>query len=194
MKKILFISDGLITREEIYGKELGNILKALDKFDVEYDVALDTTPQKFGENPSEFVMRIEHEGPEWVEPSPEIMEKIVDADIVVTHFSGVNAKMINAAEKLELIGVMRSGVENVNLEAATKKDVAVINSPGRVSEPVADFTVALLLNEVRSISKLASELSTGVWPGFDHDNKTNTILRNHVAGSNWVRNHRQESC
>ena len=39
MKKILFISDGLITREEIYGKELGNILKALDKFDVEYDVA-----------------------------------------------------------------------------------------------------------------------------------------------------------
>ena len=110
------------------------------------------------------------------------MEKIVDADIVVTHFSGVNAKMINAAEKLELIGVMRSGVENVNLEAATKKDVAVINSPGRVSEPVADFTVALLLNEVRSISKLASELSTGVWPGFDHDNKTNTILRNHVAG------------
>ena len=116
-------------------------------------------------------MRIENEGPEWVEPSPEIMEKIVDADIVVTHFSGVNAKMINAAEKLELIGVMRSGVENVNLEAATKKDVAVINSPGRVSEPVADFTVALLLNEVRSISKLASELSTGVWPGFDHDNK-----------------------
>ncbi len=182
MKNILFISDGLITREEIFGKELGGLLKALDKFDVDIDVALDITPQKFGENPSEFVMRIEHEGPEWVDPGPEVMEKIVDADIVVTHFSGVNSTMIDAAKNLQLIGVMRSGVENVNLDAATKRGITVINSPGRVSEPVADFTVGLLLNEVRSISKLASELSTGVWPGFDRDNQVNTILRGRTAG------------
>jgi D-3-phosphoglycerate dehydrogenase len=182
MRKILVISDGLFSKEELLSPVIAEKFKRFEKYGVFYDVALDTTGQRFGGKPTEFVLRIETEGAEWVEPDEEIMEKIKDAEVVVTHFSGVNSKMINAAEKLKLIGVMRSGVENVTIPAATARGIKVINCPGRVAEPVADFTVALLLAEVRNIVRINSALMKGDWGTFDNHDKANSALRNHTAG------------
>jgi D-3-phosphoglycerate dehydrogenase len=182
MKKILFISDGLFTKEDLADEAMAEILKPLEKYDVQIDVAADTAAQRFSGKPTEFIMKVEREGPEWIEPDQEIMDKIQDADVLVAHFSGVNSKMMDAAKKLKLIGVMRSGVENVSLEEAKKRGIPVINCPGRVSEPVADFTVALLLIEVRNILRIGSELAKGKWAQYDHTDSAMTTLRNHVAG------------
>jgi D-3-phosphoglycerate dehydrogenase len=110
------------------------------------------------------------------------MDKIKDAEVIVAHFSGVNSVMINSADNLKLIGVMRSGIENVNVSAAKANGVKVVNCPGRVSEPVADFTVALLLAEIRNITRTSSALAKGDWVPFDSKDRAVTTLRNHTAG------------
>jgi D-3-phosphoglycerate dehydrogenase / 2-oxoglutarate reductase len=182
MKKIVIISDGLFTKDELIDPGVKELFSKLDQYDVSYDVAVDTTAQRSNGKPQEFVMRIEREGPEWIEPDQEVMDKIKDAEVIVTHFSGVNSKMINSASQLKLIGVMRSGVENVSLPAAKAKGITVVNCPGRVAEPVADFTVGLLLAEVRNIVRLGAALAHGDWGGFDKLDSAVTTLRNHTAG------------
>ena len=41
------------------------------------------------ENPKEYNLKMEKEGPEWITPEPEVMEQIKDADILMTSFCGV---------------------------------------------------------------------------------------------------------
>lgn len=182
MRKILVIADGLITKEALQAPEFSNRFDRFKKYDVTHDVALDTTSKRYGGKPTEFILKIETEGPEWVEPDQEILDKIKDAEVVVAHFSGVNSKMMDQAKNLKLIGVMRSGVENVNLPAATAKSITVINCPGRVSEPVADFTVAMILVEARNIIRASLNYNHGAWSSFDQKDSANTALRNHTAG------------
>ena len=182
MKKILVIADGLFTKEKLFSPEVAEKFKVLEEYGYTYDVATDTTAQRMGENATNFVRKIESEGPEWVEPDQEIMDKIKDAEVLLAHFSGVNRKMIEAGEKLELIGVMRSGVENVNLEAATDNNVKVLNAPGRVSEPVADFAVAMMLVESRNICRVNLKSTGGKWPKFDMSDPVNATMRNFTVG------------
>lgn len=182
MRKILIITGGLFKREELEAKEILAKFDRFKKYDACVDFAEDDTVKQFEGKPQEFILKIEKEGPEWIESSPEIMAKINDAEIVLTHFSGVNSEMINAGKKLKLIGVMRSGVENVNVLAATENGITVCNCPGRVSEPVADFTVALILVEVRNIIRSSLNYTRGEWTSYNKEDKANTVLRNHVVG------------
>lgn len=182
MRKIVFISDGMIKEDELTNPEIKKLLSRLDKYGVTIEVATDTSSQRFVGKPQGFVMRIESEGPEWIEPDQEVLDKIKDAEVIVANFSGVNSKMINSAPNLKLIGVMRSGVENVSVAAAKARGVKVVNCPGRLADPVADFTVALLLAEVRNIVRLGSSLAKGIWPGFGKLDEATTTLRNRTAG------------
>ena len=65
----------------------------------------------------------------------------------------MSTKLLEAAKNLKFVGVLRSGVENVNVPACTQKGIVVCNSPGRVSEPVADYAVAMMLAFNRYISR-----------------------------------------
>jgi len=182
MRKIAWISASMGGRgDELANPETKKLLSKLEKHGITIEVAKDTSFERYGKAQS-FVLKIEKEGPEWIEPDQDVMDKIKDAEVIVTNFSGVNSKMINSAPQLKLIGVMRSGVENVSIAAAKAKGVTVINCPGRLADPVADFTVGLLLAEVRNITRLATSLSQGTWPGFGNMDQATSILRNHTAG------------
>mgnify|MGYP005778826185 CR=1 FL=1 len=67
------------------------------------------------------------------------------------HYSGAGASFFEAAHQLKLLCVMRSGVENVDLQAAENHGVTVCYSPGRAAEPVADFAVTLMLALMRRL-------------------------------------------
>ena len=105
-----------------------------------------------GDDWREAALKIEVNGPGWVKHSPEVLEAVKDASVIVVGFSAVGQQLLDAAEKLELVAVMRSGIENVDMEACREKGVMVCNAPGRVSEPVADFTAALILDINRGIT------------------------------------------
>lgn len=97
------------------------------------------------------------------DPPSYIYEAARDADILVTEFCPVPQRLIDACPTLKVIGVLRAGVENVDVEHATTKNVLVYNTPGRNSDSVADFTVGLIISECRNIARGHRGLKEGRW-------------------------------
>jgi D-3-phosphoglycerate dehydrogenase len=108
-------------------------------------------------------LEVEQGGLETVDPHPDVLGHLAEADILFTQFFPVSARVLNAAPKLRVIGVGRSGVENVNVEEATARGVAVLNTLGRNAQAVAEYTIGLLLCEARNIGRGHAALTQGVW-------------------------------
>jgi len=113
-----------------------------------------------------IILQIEKGGAEIVPHKESIYTKIntFKPDIILTHFAPINQKMIEKAkDNLKVIGVMRGGIENVNIEKATKYNIPVLNAPGRNANAVAEFTIALMLSEYKNIGRGHAELKKGKW-------------------------------
>ena len=152
MTKIVFVSEGFITREDLEERKIPQMLDEFKEYGVEYAFTEDLGALNgVGGNMREANLRLEKEGPGWVEHTPEFLESIKDADIIIMHYSGAGRKFFEAAKNLKLLCVMRSGVENVDMEAAREHGVTVCASPGRAAEPVADFAVTLMLALMRRL-------------------------------------------
>lgn len=78
--------------------------------------------------------------------------------------------MIDAGEKLRVIGTLRTGLENINVEYATQKGIKVFNTPGRLAETVSDFTIGAIISEARNIARGHAALKAGVWRRDYHNN------------------------
>jgi len=123
---------------------------------------------------------IEKNGPENIPIPDGLMNELRDADAVFTHFCPVNKDMIEQAEKLKLIGTCRGGIEHIS-ELASKKDIPVVNVI-RNAEPVADFTLALILAETRNIARGHEEIKAGRWTKQFANTQHIDILRNLTVG------------
>ena len=75
----------------------------------------------------------------------------------------MTAQLIGAAADLEVIGRAGVGVDNIDVDAATRRGIFVINSPEGNIVSAAEHTMALLLALARHIPKADSELRAGVW-------------------------------
>ena len=106
---------------------------------------------------------VEQKGSEAYEVPDYIIDKVKDADIIITQFCPINKKVIEACKNLKALGVLRGGYENVNVEAANEKNITVFNTPGRNANAVADFTVGMLISECRNIAKSHRNLKNGQW-------------------------------
>lgn len=115
-------------------------------------------------------LKVEVSGSEAYEPSDTIIEAVKDADVIITQFCPITKRVIDACRNLKIIGILRGGCENVNVEYATEKNILVYNTPGRNSNAVADFTVGMMLSECRNIAKAHRNLKEGNWVR-DYDNK-----------------------
>jgi len=108
-------------------------------------------------------LKIEQGGPDAVPLSEKLYEKISDYDILVAQFSPISRRFLEAASNVKLIGILRSGVENVDVDFATKRGICVFNTPGRNARAVAECTVGLILTEIRNLARAHAELKRGVW-------------------------------
>ena len=110
-------------------------------------------------------LNIEKNGPEVGMPIPGIIETIneFDPEVIITHFAPVTREVIEKSKSLEMIGCLRGGVENINLEAATKRNIPVFNNAGRTANAVAEFTVAHMLAITRNTSIGYHALQNGQW-------------------------------
>ena len=105
----------------------------------------------------------ELQGAEACPVSDELLEAVRDAEILVTHVTPVNRKVLDAAPNLKVIGVLRTGTENVNTELCRERGIAVYNAEGRNSTAVADIVVALMICEMRNIARAHMALVNGKW-------------------------------
>jgi len=115
-------------------------------------------------------------------PEADIIRIIPDFDaLVVRSQTKVTAKVIEAAKKLKVIGRAGVGVDNVDVDAATKRGIIVMNTPGGNTISTAEHAFSLLVSTARSIPQAHASIVAGKWDrkkyeGVELYNKTLGIL------------------
>lgn len=152
MTKIVYVSEGLITWQDLEERDIPERIKKFEALGINsFEFIEDRAAFEQEKDLRKANLRLEKEGPNWVRQSPDFLEGIQEAEIIILHYSAAGKLFFDAAKKLKLLCVMRSGVENVDMDAAKEHGVTVCFSPGRASEPVADFTLTLLLSLMRKL-------------------------------------------
>src|SRR5690606_13745869 len=88
-----------------------------------------------------------------------------DAEILVTQLAPLSADMFRRLPALKLVAVSRGGPVNIDMKAAREAGVLVVNTPGRNSTAVAEFTIGAILAETRLIRVGHESLRAGEWRG-----------------------------
>ena len=101
--------------------------------------------------------------------------------LIVRSASTVSAEVIAAAENLRVIGRAGVGVDNVNVEAATKRGIVVMNTPAGNNITTAEHAISMMLALARSIPQATASMKSGKWEksrftGSEVFNKTLGIL------------------
>jgi D-3-phosphoglycerate dehydrogenase len=102
---------------------------------------------------------------EYMGKADEIVDFIGDAEIVVTQLAPLSASMFARLPELKLVAVSRGGPVNIDMKAAREAGVRVVNTPGRNSSAVAEFTLGAILAETRLIRVGHEALRKGEWRG-----------------------------
>ncbi|MGD0695156.1 MAG: phosphoglycerate dehydrogenase [Terriglobia bacterium] len=93
-----------------------------------------------------------------------LLTEIRDADaLIVRSATKATAELMEAAPRLRAIGRAGVGVDNVDLDAATKRGIVVMNTPGGNATSVAEHTVALMLSLARHLPQANSSIKQGKW-------------------------------
>ncbi|MFW6126213.1 MAG: phosphoglycerate dehydrogenase [Chloroflexota bacterium] len=87
--------------------------------------------------------------------------------LVVRSETRVTAEVIEAGDELQVIGRAGVGVDNIDVEAATRKGIVVVNAPAGNTISAAEHTIALMLAMARNIPQANTLLRSGVWRRHD---------------------------
>ncbi|SFK47327.1 D-3-phosphoglycerate dehydrogenase [Streptosporangium canum] len=112
----------------------------------------------------------------------QFLPALADVDaLIVRSATQVDAEAIAAAPKLRVVARAGVGLDNVDVEAATKAGVMVVNAPTSNITSAAEHTVALILASARNVAQAHSALKGGEWKrskytGIELDEKVVAIL------------------
>src|SRR5918995_222692 len=94
----------------------------------------------------------------------ELLEAIVNYDgLIVRSATRVTAEVIDRADNLKAVGRAGIGVDNIDIEAATKRGILVANAPASNTVAAAEHTLALMLAAARRIPAADRSLRGGEW-------------------------------
>ncbi|MBC7189172.1 phosphoglycerate dehydrogenase, partial [Candidatus Aerophobetes bacterium] len=116
----------------------------------------------------EGVEKLKEEGFEVTEKKgleeDQICKIIPDYDaLIVRSETKVTEKIINAASNLKIIGRAGTGLDNIDVEAATRKGIIVMNTPESNTISAAEHTISMLLSLSRNIPQANASLKKGIW-------------------------------
>jgi len=95
---------------------------------------------------------------------PELIQVIPSyTALVVRSQTKVTGPVINAAKSLKAIGRAGVGVDNVDVEAATRRGIIVMNTPGGNTVSTAEHAFSLLVSIARSIPQADASVKAGRW-------------------------------
>ncbi len=93
-----------------------------------------------------------------------LMDAIAQADaLIVRSATEIDAGLIGAAPRLRVIARAGVGVDNIDLDAATRRGIAVVNTPTGNTIAAAEHTMAMMLALVRRIPSADAALRSGRW-------------------------------
>lgn len=93
----------------------------------------------------------------------EIAERAGDADAVLTNKTVLNREAMRRMPNVRYIGVLATGCNVVNLQAAAKRGIVVTNVPDYCSDSVAEHVFALIFDLARNVGWHAQSVRRGRW-------------------------------
>lgn len=96
-------------------------------------------------------------------PQEEVVNRAKDADAILINKIKITSEILEQLPKLRYIGELATGYNNIDLVAASQRNIVVSNIPAYSTMSVAQHAFALLLNVTNSVSHYAKESRTGVW-------------------------------
>uniref|UniRef100_A0A336L0A5 CSON002966 protein n=1 Tax=Culicoides sonorensis TaxID=179676 RepID=A0A336L0A5_CULSO len=98
-------------------------------------------------------------------PENELCKEVQNYDaLIVRSDTKVTEKVLNAgAGKLKAVGRAGAGVDNINVDAATKNNVVVLNAPGGNSISACELTCLLIASLARPVCPAAESMKRGAW-------------------------------
>ena len=107
--------------------------------------------------------------PRWTIVTPDQINRDLPAQLesadalIVRSAVQVDEALLEHAGKLRVIGRAGVGVDNIDLDAATRKGIAVMNTPGANAVAVAEHTVAMMLGMARHLCRADRLMHQGKW-------------------------------
>jgi D-3-phosphoglycerate dehydrogenase len=83
--------------------------------------------------------------------------------LIVRSSTTVTREVVEAARRLRVIGRAGIGVDNIDVEAATRRGIAVMNTPGGNNVTTAEHAISMLLALARSIPQATASMRAGKW-------------------------------
>jgi glycerate dehydrogenase len=95
--------------------------------------------------------------------SNKIIERSVDAEVLITNKTPLSEEIINSLPKLKYIGVLATGYNIVDITAAKRRNIIVTNVPSYSTLSVAQLTFALLLELCHHVQRHSDSVMDGKW-------------------------------
>jgi glyoxylate reductase len=113
-------------------------------------------------------LRAAHDVDVWPDPAPpapaELRERAAGADALLTMLTDrVDAELLDALPRLRAIANMAVGTDNIDLEAARDRGVAIGSTPGVLTDATADLAMALILAATRRLPEGEARVREGRW-------------------------------
>ncbi|MGH7778201.1 MAG: 2-hydroxyacid dehydrogenase [Candidatus Binataceae bacterium] len=104
----------------------------------------------------------------WPGPMPppyaELRRRMREADGALTMVTDrIDAALLAASPRLRIVSNLAAGVDNIDLEAATRAGVAIGHTPGVLTEATADLAFALMLAAARRVAEGDRQVRAGKW-------------------------------
>ena len=101
--------------------------------------------------------------------------------LIVRSATKVTTEILECGKNLELIGRAGAGVDNIDIEASTRKGIIVMNTPGGNTVSAAEHACAMMLSAARRIPQATADLKQGNWnkkkfTGVELEGKTLSII------------------
>ena len=94
----------------------------------------------------------------------ELLEAVPGAAaLVIRSATQVTADVLAAGEELVVVGRAGIGVDNIDIDTATRRGVMVVNAPNSIALANAEHTMAMLLSMARNIPQASRDLHEGNW-------------------------------
>ncbi|MGD0058600.1 MAG: D-glycerate dehydrogenase [Verrucomicrobiia bacterium] len=100
-------------------------------------------------------------------PRADLLARVHDCDgVIVTGADSIDAPFLDAAPRLKVVSCLAVGYDNIALAEATRRRIAVTNTPGVLTDACADLAWALILGVARRVVEGDRLTRSGEWRGF----------------------------
>jgi glyoxylate reductase len=97
-------------------------------------------------------------------PYDELLQRVAGVRALLpTSVDRVDERVLEAAPRLEVVANVGVGYNHIDVAACTRRGIWVTNSPGVLTDSVADLTMALLLGTLRQVAAASEHVRHGHW-------------------------------